>query len=137
MKEKNLSIRQPAQGITTGTALRPSNRIRTGGTAHSAVAISINTAGVRGITEAVRLFTGEKNHPPKLLAICRPHTVHPEERRRIPNGNFEYVVTPFGLTNAPPTFQMSMNQIFSSLVDKCIIVYLDDILIHSKTREQH
>ncbi|GJP48081.1 hypothetical protein CLOM_g7362 [Closterium sp. NIES-68] len=51
-------------------------------------------------------------------------------------GSFEYVIMPFGLTNALATFQMTMNQIFSSLVDKCVIVYLDDILIYSETREQ-
>ncbi|GJP60392.1 hypothetical protein CLOP_g17602 [Closterium sp. NIES-67] len=52
-------------------------------------------------------------------------------------GSFEYVVLPFGLTNAPATFQMSMNQIFCSLVDNCVIVYRDDILIYSETRELH
>ncbi|GJP36185.1 hypothetical protein CLOM_g20708 [Closterium sp. NIES-68] len=52
-------------------------------------------------------------------------------------GSFEYVVMPFGLTNAPATFQITMNRIYSSLVDKCVIVYLYDILIYSETREQH
>ncbi|GJP58576.1 hypothetical protein CLOP_g454, partial [Closterium sp. NIES-67] len=52
-------------------------------------------------------------------------------------GSFEYIVMPFGLTNAPATFQITMNLIFSSLVDKCVILYLDDILIYSETREQH
>ncbi|GJP83339.1 hypothetical protein CLOP_g13504 [Closterium sp. NIES-67] len=44
---------------------------------------------------------------------------------------------PFGSINAPSTFQMTMNEVFRSLLDKCIIVYLDDILMYSKTREQH
>ncbi|GJP63521.1 hypothetical protein CLOP_g20588 [Closterium sp. NIES-67] len=44
---------------------------------------------------------------------------------------------PFGLTNAPSTFQLTMNEVFRPLLDKCIIVYLDDILIYSTTREQH
>ncbi|GJP31580.1 hypothetical protein CLOM_g13576 [Closterium sp. NIES-68] len=51
-------------------------------------------------------------------------------------GSLEYIVMPFGLTNAPATFQITMNLIFSSLVDKCVIVYLDNILIYSETREQ-
>ncbi|GJP32701.1 hypothetical protein CLOM_g17302, partial [Closterium sp. NIES-68] len=51
-------------------------------------------------------------------------------------GSFEYVVMPFSLTNAPTTFQMIMSQIFSSLVDKCVLVYLDDIVIYNETREQ-
>ncbi|GJP81305.1 hypothetical protein CLOP_g11465 [Closterium sp. NIES-67] len=50
---------------------------------------------------------------------------------------FEYIVMPFGLTNAPTAFQMTMNQIFSSLIDRHVIVYLDDILIYSETPEQH
>ncbi|GJP34742.1 hypothetical protein CLOM_g19175 [Closterium sp. NIES-68] len=52
-------------------------------------------------------------------------------------GSFEYIVMPFGLTNAPATFQMTMNQNFSSVVDRYVIVYLDDIVIYSETREQH
>ncbi|GJP59393.1 hypothetical protein CLOP_g11714 [Closterium sp. NIES-67] len=52
-------------------------------------------------------------------------------------GSYEYTVMPFGLTNAPSTFQLTMNGVFRDLLDKCIIVYLDDILIYSKTQEQH
>ncbi|CAI7871274.1 unnamed protein product [Closterium sp. NIES-53] len=44
---------------------------------------------------------------------------------------------PFGLTNVPLTIQLSMNRVFRELLDKCVIVYLDDILIFSRTREQH
>ncbi|CAI7852281.1 unnamed protein product [Closterium sp. NIES-53] len=44
---------------------------------------------------------------------------------------------PFGLTNAPATFQMTMNKAFRPLLDKCDIVYLDDILIYSPDRAQH
>ncbi|CAI7784995.1 unnamed protein product [Closterium sp. NIES-53] len=44
---------------------------------------------------------------------------------------------PFGLTNAPATFQMTMNEAFRLLLDKCVIVYLDDILIYSPDRALH
>ncbi|GJP69735.1 hypothetical protein CLOP_g734 [Closterium sp. NIES-67] len=52
-------------------------------------------------------------------------------------GSYEYLVMPFGLKNAPSTFQMTMNSIFMELLDKCITNYLDDILIYSRSTEQH
>ena len=44
---------------------------------------------------------------------------------------------PFGLCNALATFQRVMNQAFFDLLDKCVLIYLDDILIYSKTVAQH
>lgn len=52
-------------------------------------------------------------------------------------GHYEYVVMPFGLTNAPATFQAYINRALAGLVDIICIVYLDDILIFSKTEEEH
>ena len=44
---------------------------------------------------------------------------------------------PFGLTNAPSTFMRTMNNCFQDLLDTCVVVFLDDILIFSKTIEDH
>jgi hypothetical protein len=44
---------------------------------------------------------------------------------------------PFGLTNAPTAFMDMMNRIFRELVDRCVVVFIDDILIYSKSREEH
>ncbi|GBG72937.1 hypothetical protein CBR_g12659 [Chara braunii] len=52
-------------------------------------------------------------------------------------GLYEFVVMPFGLCNAPGTFQHAKNRIFHDYLDKFVIVYLDDILIFSKTVEEH
>ncbi|GBG90985.1 hypothetical protein CBR_g51643 [Chara braunii] len=52
-------------------------------------------------------------------------------------GLYEFVVMPFGLCNAPGTFQQAMNRIFHDYLDKFIVVYLGDILIFSRTVEEH
>ncbi|KAG2207610.1 hypothetical protein INT45_004096, partial [Circinella minor] len=52
-------------------------------------------------------------------------------------GSFEWLVLPFGLMNAPPVFQKTMNSVLGDCLDKFAMVYLDDILIYSKTKEDH
>ena len=52
-------------------------------------------------------------------------------------GHYEFLVVPIGLTNAPATFQAYINKALHGLVDNFCIVYLDDILIFSKTKEEH
>ncbi|HEY4964471.1 MAG TPA: reverse transcriptase family protein, partial [Candidatus Saccharimonadales bacterium] len=52
-------------------------------------------------------------------------------------GAFEYLVMPFGLCNATATFMKMMNDIFHDLLDNGIVVFIDDILIYSRTLEEH
>jgi hypothetical protein len=52
-------------------------------------------------------------------------------------GQYEYTVVSFGLMNAPAYFMNMMNKVFMDELDKCVIVFIDDILGFSKTVEEH
>jgi hypothetical protein len=56
---------------------------------------------------------------------------------RIRYEHFEYMVIPFGLTNAPAVFQHMMNEIILEYLDQFVVIYLDDILIFSQDSTEH
>jgi hypothetical protein len=52
-------------------------------------------------------------------------------------GHYEFMVVPFGLSNAPTIFMCLMNGVFREYLDKFVIVFLDEVLIYSKSEEEH
>jgi len=52
-------------------------------------------------------------------------------------GHYEYIVMTFGVTNAPGVFMEYMNRIFHTYLDHLVVVFIDDILIYSKSEEEH
>jgi hypothetical protein len=52
-------------------------------------------------------------------------------------GSYEFLVMPFGFTNAPATFCTLMNDIFQEWLDDIVVVYIDNILVYSNSMEEH
>ena len=52
-------------------------------------------------------------------------------------GHYEFVVMSFGLTNSPTNFMCMINNIFGKYLDKIVLVFIDDILVYSNSKEEH
>lgn len=53
------------------------------------------------------------------------------------SGHYEYLVMPFRLSNSPSVFQAFINNVFRDMLNRWVIVYIDDILMYSESYEEH
>ena len=87
---------------------------------------------MKGATIFLKIDLRSRYHQLRIREEDVPNTVFKTQY-----GHFEFVVVPFGLTNAPRVFMNLMNSVFREYLDKFVQVFLDDILIYSMTQEEN
>jgi hypothetical protein len=83
---------------------------------------------MKGASVFLKIDLGSRYHQLKIRELDIPKTAF-----RTRYGLYEYTVVSFGLTNAPAYFMYLLNKVFMEYLDKFVVVFIDDILVFSKT----
>ncbi|GKD64976.1 putative reverse transcriptase domain-containing protein [Tanacetum coccineum] len=111
------------------------------------VSLSFGALCNGGVVESTHRTLGQGFHSTKFIALGSTDLrseyhqlrVHEDDipKTKTRYGHFELTVMPFGLLNAPAVFMVLMKRVCRPYLDKFVIVFIDDILIYSKTKEEH
>ena len=79
-----------------------------------------------------KIYSRSRNHKLRIRAADIPNNTF-----RTRYGHYEFLVMSFGLTNAPAAFMDLMTRVFRPYLDSFVIIFIDDILVYSRSRSEH